>query len=222
MQLHWTSNPCDDENMLGLNVAMDAFVNSALTGVRGGLVLLVADDPSMHSSQNEQDSRYLASFAHVPCLEPSTPQETYNLTCQAFDLSEKLKLPVLLRIVTRLAHSRGIINRVELKTPQCKGIPSREEMLNWVLVPDISKKRYNKLRDNLPILQEAVEKYNKLRLGEDRLGVVVSGMGKAHFDQLARENDIVNKFTRLDIQAYPIEHEIVESMLAHCDVIYVF
>jgi len=207
---------------VGLNVAMDAFVNSALTGVRGGFVVLVADDPSMHSSQNEQDSRYLTSFANIPCLEPSTQQEAYNLTIKAFDLSEKLKLPILLRLVTRLAHSRGVIYREETKEPVTLGIPTKEEAFNWVLVPRISRIKYNKLRENLPLLQKTVEKYNKLKLGRDRLGIVASGMGKAHFDQLCRENERVRDFTRLDIQAYPIEHEIIEEMLAHCDVIYVF
>src|SRR5664279_4864875 len=78
---------------VGLNVAMDAYANSALTGVRGGLVLLVADDPGMHSSQNEQDSRQLAEFAGLPCLEPSTVQECYDLTLRAFELSEALQVP---------------------------------------------------------------------------------------------------------------------------------
>ncbi len=207
---------------VGLNVAMDAFVNSALTGVKGGLVLLVADDPSMHSSQNEQDSRYLASFAHIPFLEPSTPQEAYDLTREAFDLSEKLQLPVMIRLVTRLAHARGIVNRKETKQPTSLGIPTKDETYNWVLVPRISRIRYNNLRENLPILQKSVEKYNKLKLGKTRIGIVVAGMGKAHYDQLCRENEVVRDFTRLDIQAYPIEHEIIEEMLSCCDIIYVF
>ena len=207
---------------VGLNVAMDAFVNSALTGINGGLVLMVADDPSMHSSQNEQDSRYLASFAHIPSLEPSTPQEAYDLTVEAFELSEKLKLPVMMRLVTRLAHSRSIVNRGKMKTPKSLGIPTKEETYNWVLVPRISRSRYNKLRENLPVLQKSVEKYNKLKLGRSSIGIVVAGMGKAHYDQLCRENDIVRDFTRLDIQAYPIEHEVIEEMLSCCDVIYVF
>ena len=96
---------------VGLNVAMDAYANSALTGVRGGLVLLVADDPGMHSSQNEQDSRRLAEFAWLPCLEPSTVQECYDFTLQAFERSEALQVPVMLRIVTRLAHCRAVLQR---------------------------------------------------------------------------------------------------------------
>jgi indolepyruvate ferredoxin oxidoreductase, alpha subunit len=207
---------------VGLNVAMDAFVNSALTGVKGGFVVLVADDPSMHSSQNEQDSRYLADFAHIPCLEPSTTQEAYDLTLEAFKLSEKLKLPVMLRLVTRIAHSRGIIKRKETKIPTSLGIPSRSETIDWVLVPHISRKKYDTLRENLPCLQNGVKKYNKLKMGRTSLGIVVAGMGKAYFDQLCRTEKNIDGFSRLDIQAYPIEAKIIDEMLTSCDVIYVF
>ena len=95
---------------VGMNVAADAFVNAAMTGVNGGLVVVAADDPSMHSSQNEQDSRFYGKFAMIPMLEPSTQQEAYEMTGYAFDLSEKEKLPVLLRLTTRLAHSRAAVS----------------------------------------------------------------------------------------------------------------
>ena len=84
---------------VGLNVAADPFMNSAVTGVQGGLVVAVADDPGMHSSQNEQDSRYFAQFGMVPCLEPGTQQQAYDMALRAFELSEKLNAPVLIRLV---------------------------------------------------------------------------------------------------------------------------
>lgn len=87
---------------VGLNVASDPFINSALTGVNAGLVLVVADDPGMHSSQNEQDSRFYGEFAQVPLLEPATQQEAYDFTREAFEISERIGLPVMLRLVTRL------------------------------------------------------------------------------------------------------------------------
>ncbi len=96
---------------VGLNVAADAFINSAITGVNGGLVVAVADDPSMHSSQNEQDSRVYGKFAMVPVLEPASQQDLYDAVRYAFDLSESVKLPVLLRLTTRLAHSRAGVER---------------------------------------------------------------------------------------------------------------
>jgi indolepyruvate ferredoxin oxidoreductase alpha subunit len=92
---------------VGLNVAADPFINSAITGINGGLLVVVADDPSMHSSQNEQDSRFFGKFALIPILEPSCQQEVYDMTHQGYELSEKYKVPVLLRITTRLSHSRA-------------------------------------------------------------------------------------------------------------------
>ncbi|MBO6099499.1 MAG: indolepyruvate ferredoxin oxidoreductase, partial [Prevotella sp.] len=94
---------------VGMNVCADAFVNSAITGVEGGLVVLAADDPSMHSSQNEQDSRFYGKFALIPIFEPSNQQEAYDMMKIAFDFSEAIKEPVLLRVVTRLAHSRAAV-----------------------------------------------------------------------------------------------------------------
>ena len=87
---------------VGLNVCADPFVNSAMTGVNGGVVVLVADDPSMHSSQNEQDSRFYAKFAMIPCFEPSSQQEAYDMVRYAFDYSEKIHLPILMRVTTRM------------------------------------------------------------------------------------------------------------------------
>jgi indolepyruvate ferredoxin oxidoreductase alpha subunit len=100
---------------VGLNVAADAFINSAITGANGGLLVVSADDPSMHSSQNEQDSRYFGNFAMIPILEPSSQQEAYDMTHYAFDLSEKFEIPVLMRITTRLAHSRAGVIRKEMR-----------------------------------------------------------------------------------------------------------
>ena len=94
---------------VGLNVAADPFINSALVGIHGGLVVAVADDPGMHTSQNEQDSRFYADFARVLCLEPATQQEAYDMTLEAFDLSERFHVPVMVRLVTRLAHSRAVV-----------------------------------------------------------------------------------------------------------------
>jgi indolepyruvate ferredoxin oxidoreductase alpha subunit len=95
-------------------------MNVAVSGAHGGLVIVVADDPSMHSSQNEQDSRYFADFAMVPCLEPASQQQCYDMTREAFELSEQLKVPVLLRLVTRLAHSRS---QVRLEPPRAPNKP---------------------------------------------------------------------------------------------------
>lgn len=207
---------------VGLNVAMDAFVNSAMTGVRGGFVVVVADDPSMHSSQNEQDSRYLADFAHVPCFEPSTLQEVYDLTCMAFDISEKEQLPIVLRLVTRLSHSRGIISRGSMKAPVSIGQPPEEEINNWILVPAFARKRYQALRNKLGEMTSETDKLNALTIKGSRTGIVTAGMGKAYFDQLCNEDLKVREYNRLDIMGYPVNADMMKELIANCDEIYVF
>src|SRR5690554_8171326 len=123
---------------VGLNVAADAFMNASITGVHGGMVVVVADDPSMHSSQNEQDSRVYGKFAMIPVLEPANQQEAYEMTRYGFDLSEKMELPVLLRIPTRLSHSRSVVIRQN---------PREQNDLNpspidgkWILLPANARK----------------------------------------------------------------------------------
>ena len=100
---------------VGMNVAADAFVNAAMTGANGGLVVVAADDPSMHSSQNEQDSRFYGKFAGVPVFEPSTQQEAYDMVQEAFGLSERHRIPVLMRLTTRMAHSRAVVEVADVR-----------------------------------------------------------------------------------------------------------
>ena len=110
---------------VGMNVCADAFVNSAITGVNGGVVVLAADDPSMHSSQNEQDSRFYGKFALIPILEPSSQQEAYDMMSYAYDLSEQMRTPVLMRITTRMAHSRAAVEVQESgKEVTCTVMPA--------------------------------------------------------------------------------------------------
>ena len=135
---------------VGMNVCADAFVNSAITGVNGGLVVLAADDPSMHSSQNEQDSRFYGKFALIPIFEPSNQQEAYDMMAKAFELSERLKEPVLFRVVTRLAHSRAAVETGEAREEN-KMVPSTDQ---WVLLPGIARKKYEALLDKKPDMED--------------------------------------------------------------------
>ncbi|MDP4187107.1 MAG: indolepyruvate ferredoxin oxidoreductase, partial [Bacteroidota bacterium] len=118
---------------VGLNVAADAFINAAITGINGGLVVLVADDPSMHSSQNEQDSRFYGKFAMIPILEPHDQQEAYDMAYHAFELSETYKTPVLMRIPTRLAHSRAGVNRKTIINENPLRLPA--DLKQFILLP---------------------------------------------------------------------------------------
>ena len=129
---------------VGLNVAADPFINSAITGANGGMMVVAADDPSMHSSQNEQDSRFYGKFALVPILEPVDQQEAYDMVHYGFDFSEKYKVPVLMRITTRMAHSRsGVVRRPEIRKQNELRMPS--DLRQFVLLPNIARKRYKNL-----------------------------------------------------------------------------
>lgn len=163
---------------VGLNVAADPFISSALLDVRGGLVLAVADDPGMASSQNEQDSRVYAELARVPCFEPADPQEAYDMTREAFDLSERFATPVLVRLVTRLAHCRAPVRtRTAGPVPPVEK-PWRRE--GWVLLPGNARRRWREVLDRqLPLEQEAEDSFHDLltlQPEECSLGVVTAGV----------------------------------------------
>jgi indolepyruvate ferredoxin oxidoreductase alpha subunit len=207
---------------VGLNVAMDAYTNSALTGVRGGLVLLVADDPGMHSSQNEQDSRRLAKFAWLPVLEPSTVQECYDFTWRAFELSETLQVPVMVRLVTRLAHCRALMDRHEVLTPTGLGLAPKETIQDWVLIPSNARRRYLDLLAKQPHMVEELSSMNHLVAGSGRRGVAVAGMGRAYFQQLAQEHPELNAMPRLEVAAYPMDPGLEPALLAQVDEVFVF
>ena len=138
---------------VGLNVCADPFVNSGMTGTNGGLVVLVADDPSMHSSQDEQDSRFYGKFAMVPTLEPSNQQEAYDMMQEAFDLSEQLHLPILMRVTTRMAHSRAVVEVKEESRPQNE-LNYEAKASNWVLLPAFARKRNDIVTTQQPLLEQ--------------------------------------------------------------------
>ncbi len=192
---------------VGMNVCADAFVNSAITGVHGGLVVLAADDPSMHSSQNEQDSRFYAKFALVPTLEPSTQQEAYDMMFSAFALSEALREPVVLRVVTRLAHSRAA---VEVKEAQAENAynPCQER---WVLLPGIARKRYAELIDKQPAMEKAAAEsaYNSVEKNDrsHKLGIVACGIAYNYVKETLGEGGNI-----LKVSQYPLPVELIQQM----------
>ena len=163
---------------VGMNVAADCFMNAAITGANGGMVVVAADDPSMHSSQNEQDSRMYGKFALIPIMEPSNQQEAYEMTRYAFDLSEQMGTPVLLRITTRLAHSRAGVETREAKAENEMRLP--EDKRQFVLLPAIAKKRYKLLLEKQAAFEEASDNssFNQYIDGADKsMGIVACGIG---------------------------------------------
>lgn len=187
---------------VGLNVAADPFVNSALLDLHAGLVVAVADDPGMHSSQNEQDSRFYAAMARVPCLEPTTQQEAYDMTREAFELSERFRTPVMVRLVTRLCHSR---TTVETRPPAPRRTRTRpSDPSDWTLLPANARRRWRvvlerqgEMEDHLA---ESVHTALTVRPGA-RLGVITAGLGRNYF--LEALPDLPDKPSHLHVGAYP-------------------
>jgi indolepyruvate ferredoxin oxidoreductase alpha subunit len=201
---------------VGLNVAADGFINSAMTGVNGGLVVVSADDPSMHSSQNEQDSRFYGKFSLVPCFEPSNQQEAYDMVFDAFEVSEKYKLPVLLRITTRLAHSRASINR-KAQIPEKKlSLPA--DPLQFVLLPAIARKKYKALLSSYELLryENRISKYNNFKDGKKRtLGIITCGIAYNYL--LENIEATINDFPVLKISAYPFPKDLIKDITGRCE-----
>jgi len=190
---------------VGLNVAADPFINSAITGANGGLVVVVADDPGMHSSQDEQDSRYHADFARILCLEPASHQEAYDMTREAFDLSEKFRLPVMIRLVTRLAHSRSSV-QTSAAREQNKDLPYGTWQ-DWTLLPGNARRRFRILLDRQNDLQEYSENtgYNQLVLNPaaGRRGVVVSGIAYNYFKEVAASLPAEPSYLKISTYPFP-------------------
>lgn len=201
---------------VGLNVAADVFMNAAITGINGGMVIVVADDPSQHSSQNEQDSRFYGKFALLPVFEPSNQQEAYDMTYSAFSFSEKTGLPVLLRITTRLAHSRsGVVQRVLLKENDLK-LPANP--LQFMLLPAYSRKYYQQLIDKQPLLLKYSNEseYNAFIHGTDKsLGIVCCGIA---FNYLMENyNDGTCPYPVVKIAQYPVPEIWLRKLEKECD-----
>ena len=200
---------------VGVNVAADAFINAAITGTNGGLLVLVADDPSMHSSQNEQDSRYYGKFAMVPTLEPTNQQEAYEMIFYGFDLSEKLGIPVLLRITTRMAHSRTAVTLREKREQNQLSMPA--DPRQYVLLPAIARQRYKKLLS----LQETIKQdalasgYNSFIDGQDAsLGVIACGIAFNYLMENFADGNCPHPV--LKIAQYPVPTSLVEQITAKC------
>lgn len=202
---------------VGLNVAADPFINSAIVSVHGGLVLVVADDPGMHSSQNEQDSRFYADFARIVCLEPANQQEAYEMTREAFEISERFQIPVLLRLVTRLAHSRSIVRASQSQAE--KPLDKARDPSSWTLLPANARKLWRRLLDLQPELERLSEDspFNALELSDVDmgLGVITTGIARGYL----RQNlpDLGFMPSRLHLGAYPTPRALVRALAQKCD-----
>ncbi len=202
---------------VGLNVAADCFMNAAITGANGGMIITIADDPSMHSSQNEQDSRVYGKFAMIPILEPSNQQEAYDMTRFGFELSEAFGTPVMMRITTRLAHSRAGVTPVsEIVAENEMHLP--EDKQQFVLLPGIARRRYKLLLSNQEKFEAASEEspYNQYTEGSDKsLGIIACGLGYNYLMENYPNGDC--PFPVLKVSQYPLPRKMMQKITEECD-----
>lgn len=202
---------------VGLNVAADAFMTLAYVGVRAGMVIVVADDPSLHSSQNEQDNRAYAKMSGVPMLEPSTPQEARNMTLAGLDLSETYRIPCLIRTTTRVNHSRGPV--MVGKLPQGKPAAAfQKDPFDLVVVPMVGRKLRLALLEKEKKLREEAEKspFN-FAVGAGEQGIITTGVSHLHVLDAVKELGLEGKVRILKLGfTYPTPKKFIGSFLRAC------
>ncbi len=204
---------------VGMNVAADCFINSAITGVNGGLIVVAADDPSMHSSQNEQDSRFYGNFSLIPMFEPSNQQEAYDMIYHGFEFSEQIGEPILMRMVTRLAHSRSGVENKPIK-PQNEMSVSKVPR-QFILLPGNARHRYKALIEKQEAFVKSSEEspYNKYIDGANKkLGIVACGIG---FNYLMENYAGECEYPVLKIGQYPLPKKQLLKLVAECEEILV-
>ena len=161
---------------VGLNVSADPLFTASYTGINGGMVVAVADDPGMHSSQNEQDSRHYARAAKVPMLEPSDSQEAKDFTVLAYELSEKFDVPVMIRLHTRVSHSRSLVEICDRKEAPLKEYT--KDCGKYVMMPGMARMRHVVVEERQKALQEYAEssELNVVEMNDTKIGIICSGI----------------------------------------------
>ncbi|MDY0103929.1 MAG: thiamine pyrophosphate-dependent enzyme [Lentimicrobium sp.] len=201
---------------VGLNVAADAFINSAITGANGGLIVVAADDPSMHSSQNEQDSRFYGKFAMIPILEPGNQQEAYDMVHYGFELSEKYRIPVMLRITTRLAHSRSGVARKEVRAQNEIRLP--ENLRQFILLPANARRQYKGLLNSQSayVLESEKSSFNVLKDHTDKkLGIITCGLAYNYLIENFKDHHVPHPVLR--IGQYPLPEKQIRAFYDSCE-----
>jgi len=202
---------------VGLNVASDTFMTYMYVGCRGGHLIVSADDPSCHSSQNEQDNRYYALFGSAPMLEPTTPEEAKEMARVGFDISEKLKLPLLFRTTTRLSHSRGAVTLGAITKAKRKGYFTKDPML--VTVPSTARAMHPVLLQKLAEAEKISEKspFNEIiTVGRPKdIGIVTSGVSYTYAKEMAEVLGLNVRILKLGM-THPIPRKMCEEFINSC------
>lgn len=198
---------------VGVNVAMDPLMTFTYSGVVGGFVLVSADDPDMHSSQNEQDSRMLARFAKMPVLDPANSQEAHDFAKFAFELSERFNTPVMLRETTRIAHAKGLVKLEEWAEP-VRGEHLEREVERFVMMPLYAKPRHTFAENRTLELAKFADEWegNKLELKDKKVGFITSGIAANFVRELMPEASILKVG-----MPWPFPAEKAKKLAEHCD-----
>jgi indolepyruvate ferredoxin oxidoreductase alpha subunit len=201
---------------VGVNVAADPLMTLSYTGVGAGLILISADDPSLHSSQNEQDNRCYGKFASIPVLEPSDSQEAKDFVKEAFEISEKFDTPVLLRITTRISHSKGFVKIGERRTVEHGGF--ERDIMKYVMVPAHAMKRHKIVIERLETLKQFAEEtpLNRIEWGEKKVGIITGSVAY----QYAREAMPDASILKLGL-GYPLPMKKIREFASEVDRLFV-
>jgi len=196
---------------VGLNVAADPLFTVAYTGVSGALLIVSADDPGLASSQNEQDNRRYAVAAGIPMLEPADSQEAYDFTLRAIEISERWRTPVLLRITTRVCHSKTIVRTENAKVPAARVAAFVRDVRSRVMIPAFARPAHFALRDKLRQMGEwnDAEGPNVLLQGDKKLGIITSGISFQHVREAAPEAAVLKIG-----MTYPLPTEVMRKFAA--------
>ena len=205
---------------VGLNVAADPLFTAVYTGLPGGLVVLSADDPGCHSSQNEQDNRYYARFAMLPCFEPASAQEAKDMTREAFSLARRLEQPVLLRTTTRISHLRGPVDFGALPPPQPKKDFQRDPA-RFVPVPAVARRRHVVLDEVMARARQTAEESTFNTVTEPAeatgLGIITSGVSRNYLADALAVNGWEGRTRVLELgMTWPLPEEKICAFLDKC------
>ncbi len=202
---------------VGLNVAADPLFTLSYTGVNGGMVICVADDPAMHSSQNEQDSRHYAMASKVPILEPADSMEAYTFAKKAFALSEKYDTPVLLRMCTRIAHSQSIVETGDKEPAVLKDY--EKNPAKYIMMPGNAIKRHPFVEERTLALQEMAEncEFNTVEMNSDEIGIITSGCSYLYVKEVMGDSASILKIG----MPYPLPVELIKDFASKVKTLYV-
>lgn len=202
---------------VGLNVAADPFMTLSHTGVVGGLVLISADDPFCHSSQNEQDSRMYAKFAKIPCFDPQSPQEAKDMVHYAYEFSEKFQIPVMLRPTTRISHAKSDVEVYDIPARE-RNITFTKDMERFVVLPRHTRVLLKKLNAKQDSMRKelASSPWNRIELKDGaKLGIIASGVASSYVEEVLAS--IGTPVSYLKIGAYPVDPSLIQKLAGSVD-----